>query len=76
MAESIVGGLFGMTPESYQDTRQQLEQRQALQQAQLDPYEAVNYMAARAGQQLGRGLGGLLGGQDQHCKRSRHKIKS
>ena len=62
--DSIVGGLFGMTPESYQDTRQLLEQRQALQQAQLDPYEAVNYMAARAGQQLGRGLGGLLGGQD------------
>ena len=64
MADSIVGGLFGMTPESYQDTRQQLEQRQALQQAQLDPYEAVNYMAARAGQQLGRGIGGLLGAQD------------
>jgi len=64
MADSIVGGLFGMTPESYQDTRQQLEQRQAFQQAQLDPYEAVNYMAARAGQQLGRGIGGLLGGQD------------
>ena len=64
MAESIMGGLFGMTPESYQDTRQQLEQAQALQQAQLDPYAAVNYMAARAGQQLGRGIGGLLGGQD------------
>ena len=64
MAESIMGGLFGITPESYQDTRQLLEQRQALQQSQLDPYEAVNYMAARAGQQLGRGLGGLLGGQD------------
>lgn len=62
--DSIVGGLFGMTPESYQDTRQQLEQRQAFQQAQLDPYEAVNYMAARAGQQLGRGIGGALGAQD------------
>jgi hypothetical protein len=69
MADSIVGGLFGMTPESYQDTRQLLEQRQALQQAQLDPYEAVNYMAARAGQQLGRGLGGLLGGQDPTLQR-------
>ena len=68
MADSIVGGLFGMTPESYQDTRQLLEQRQALQQAQLDPYEAVNYMAARAGQQLGRGIGGLLGGQDPQLK--------
>ena len=67
--DSIVGGLFGMTPESYQDTRQLLEQRQALQQAQLDPYEAVNYMAARAGQQLGRGLGGLLGGQDPQLQR-------
>ena len=64
MADSIVGGLFGMTPESYQDTRQLLEQRQALQQAQLDPYEAVNYMAARAGQQLGRGIGGALGAED------------
>ena len=62
--DSIVGGLFGMTPESYQDTRQLQEQAQALQQAQLNPYEAVNYMAARAGQQLGRGIGGLLGGQD------------
>jgi hypothetical protein len=67
--DSIVGGLFGMTPESYQDTRQQLEQRQALQQAQLDPYEAVNYMAARAGQQLGRGIGGLLGGQDPQLQK-------
>ena len=68
MADSIVGGLFWMTPESYQDTRQLLEQRQALQQAQLDPYGAVNYMAARAGQQLGRGIGGLLGGQDPQLK--------
>jgi len=66
--DSIVGGLFGMTPESYQDTRQLLEQRQALQQAQLDPYEAVNYMAARAGQQLGRGIGGALGAQDPQLK--------
>ena len=64
MAESIMSGLFGITPESYQDTRQLQEQAQALQQAQLNPYEAVNYMASRAGQQLGRGIGGLLGGQD------------
>ena len=68
MADSIVGGLFGMTPESYQDTRQQLEQAQALAQAQLDPYAAVNYMAARAGQQLGRGIGGLLGAEDPQLK--------
>lgn len=68
MAESIVGGLFGMTPESYQDTRQQLEQRQALLQAKLDPYEAVNYMAARAGQQLGRGIGGALGAEDPQLR--------
>jgi hypothetical protein len=67
--DSIVGGLFGITPESYQDTKQLLEQRQALQQAQLDPYEAVNYMAARAGQQLGRGIGGALGAQDPTLQR-------
>jgi len=69
MAESIMSGLFGITPESYQDTRQLQEQAQALQQAQLNPYEAVNYMAARAGQQLGRGIGGLLGGQDPTLQR-------
>lgn len=69
MADSIVGGLFGMTPESYQDTRQLQEQALALRQSQLDPYEAVNYMAARAGQQLGRGIGGLLGGQDPTLQR-------
>lgn len=67
--DSIVGGLFGMTPESYQDTRQLLEQAQALQQAKLDPYEAVNYMAARAGQQLGRGIGGLLGAEDPQLQK-------
>ena len=66
--DSIVGGLFGMTPESYQDTRQLQEQAQALQQAQLNPYEAVNYMAARAGQQLGRGIGGALGAQDPQLR--------
>lgn len=66
--DSIVGGLFGMTPESYQDTRQLVEQTRALQQAQLDPYEAVNYMAARAGQQLGRGIGGALGAEDPQLK--------
>ena len=64
-----MSGLFGITPESYQDTRQLQEQAQALQQAQLNPYEAVNYMAARAGQQLGRGIGGLLGGQDPTLQR-------
>ena len=68
MAESIMSGLFGITPESYQDTRQLQEQAQALRQSQLDPYEVVNYMAARAGQQLGRGLGGLLGGQDPQLR--------
>jgi hypothetical protein len=67
--DSIVGGLFGMTPESYQDTRQLQEQALALRQSQLDPYEAVNYMASRAGQQLGRGIGGLLGGQDPQLQR-------
>jgi len=66
--DSIVGGLFGMTPESYQDTRQLVEQTRALQQAKLDPYEAVNYMAARAGQQLGRGIGGALGAEDPQLK--------
>jgi hypothetical protein len=61
--------MFGITPESYLGERQLLEQAQALRQAKLDPYEAVNYMAARAGQQLGRGIGGLLGAEDPQLQR-------
>jgi len=63
MAESNILGLFA-TPESYQREQDALEQAQAVRYAQLDPLSRVSYGAYRAGQQLGRGIGGALGGQD------------
>lgn len=68
MADSIVGGLFGITPQAYEAEQQALADRQALAFAKLDPYEQVNYGAYSAGRQLGRGLGGLMGVEDPQLK--------
>jgi hypothetical protein len=37
MADSIMGGLFGITPEGYQQQQNQQALRQAAELAQLDP---------------------------------------
>ena len=66
--DSIVGGLFGITPQAYEASRQALADRQALEFAKLDPYEQVTYGAYSAGRQLGRGLGGLMGVEDPQLK--------
>jgi hypothetical protein len=59
--ESIVGGLFGITPQSYE--RQQYEQSLREGQAFGSP-EGLYASAA----QLGRGLGGALGAEDPQLK--------
>jgi hypothetical protein len=60
MADSIVGGLFGMTPEIYQQQESQQALSQAAQLAQLDPMAR-----ARTGIMYGANrLVGALGGQD------------
>lgn len=66
--DSIVGGLFGITPQAYEASQQALADRQALEFAKLDPYEQVTYGAYSAGRQLGRGLGGLMGVEDPQLK--------
>lgn len=66
--ESIVGGLFGMTPQAYEAEQQALADREALQYARLKPFERVAYGAYSAGRQLGRGLGGLMGVEDPQLK--------
>ena len=52
MAE-IVGSLFGVTPELYQEQRDQMARQRAMQLARMAPLEQASYGAARAGQQLG-----------------------
>jgi len=76
MATSDILGLF-MSPEQYQ--AQQMAQQQAADQqrafsfAQLSPRNQAVYGMFLGGQQLGRGLGGLLGVQDPQLQRIRQR---
>lgn len=62
MASEILG-LFA-SPELYQQNQDLLRQQQALQYAQLDPYDRATYGANLAGQRFGSTLGNVLGGTD------------
>ena len=64
MATDIVGSLFGVTPEMYQEQRDLMRQKQAMEFAQLDPRTQATYAFSRAGQQVGQALGGLMGAED------------
>jgi hypothetical protein len=68
MATDIVGSLFGVTPELYQQQRDLAEQRQAMAFAQQDPRTQATYGLYRAGQQLGGALGGLMGAEDPQMR--------
>lgn len=63
MAE-IVGGLFGVTPESLQAQRDAALQQQALQYAQLDPFQQAQMGIYSGASKLGGGIAGLMGAQD------------
>lgn len=61
MAESIVSGLFGLTPGQLQQQQIESEREQAVNYAKLGPAEraaSYNYMA---GQDIGRAATGLMG---------------
>lgn len=66
MASEILG-LFS-SPELYQQQQDLMQQQQAAQLAQLDPYARVRYNAIRAGQQAGSALGSIFGVQDPQLK--------
>lgn len=68
MAE-IVQSLFGVTPESYQMAQQQRADQQAMQYAQLDPFQQANFAISRGANMLGGALGGALGAQDPELQR-------
>ena len=69
MADSIVGGMFGISPEIFQQSRDEETRKQALAFAKLDPYERTNEMAFIAGRGLGDIVGGALGSQDPMLQR-------
>ena len=69
MAEpNIVGSLFGVTPELYQEQRDLMRQKQAMEFAQQDPRTQATYAFGRAGQQLGQAFGGLMGIEDPQMR--------
>jgi len=68
MATEIVGSLFGVTPELYQEQRDLMRQKQAMEFAQADPRAQATFGLYRAGQQAGQALGGLMGVEDPQMR--------
>ena len=65
----IVQSLFGITPEMYQQSQQARADAQALQYAQLTPFQQANYAIGRGANMLGGAIGrGLLGVEDPQMK--------
>jgi hypothetical protein len=67
--ESIVGGLFGITPEMYQQNVGENILQQGIQMGQLAPdaFGRANVYAGAA--QLGRGIAGAMGAQDPQLQK-------
>lgn len=68
MATDIVGGLFGITPEMYQQNVGENILAQGVQMGQLAPdaFGRANVYAGAT--QIGRGIGGALGAEDPQLK--------
>ena len=66
MASDILG-LF-TTPQQYEQQRLAAMEAQALQMAKLSPMEQGQFGIALGAQQLGRAIGGALGGEDPQLK--------
>jgi hypothetical protein len=64
MADSIVGGLFGTTPEMYQAEQNRQALSQASQLAQLDPFALAKTGIGYGANRLAGVIGGAMGGQD------------
>lgn len=67
MATDSIMGLF-TTPEQYQQAQRAQVQSQLMKEAELDPYQRVNYLAGMSGYGLGKLAGGLMGAEDPQMK--------
>ena len=69
MAEqNIVQGLFGMTPESYQQQRDAAAYQRAAAFGQMDPMQAARTSIYYGANQLGGAIGGMLGAEDPQMR--------
>jgi len=74
MAEqNIVQGLFGMTPESYQQQRDAAAYEQAMAFGRMDPMQAARTSIYYGANQLGGAIGGMLGAEDPQLVRIRQQ---
>jgi len=64
MADSIVGGLFGTTPEMYQQEQNQQALGQAAKLAQMSPFELAKTGIGYGANRIAGAVGSMLGGQD------------
>lgn len=64
MATDIVGSLFGVNPQAYQQGRDKLAYAQDYQAVQLGPLQQANLALRQGGRGLGQAGAGLLGMED------------
>ena len=69
MADSILGGLFGITPEAYQAQQNQQALAQSAELGQLDPFALARTGLIYGGRQIGGAIAGALGAQDPQLQR-------
>jgi hypothetical protein len=62
--QNIVGGLFGVTPEMYQQQQANAARAQAVQYAGMTPQQQAQFSFYSAGQNIPKAVGGLLGVED------------
>ena len=74
-SRSLVGSLFGLDPNiiAQQQAQQQLQgsRNEAMQYAQLDPYQRANYMMYQGGAGLTGGLMGAIGPESAQVQRAK-----
>jgi len=68
MATDIVQGLFGMTPESYQQQRDAAALQRAASFGQMSPMESARTSIFYGANQLGGAIGGMLGAEDPQMR--------
>ena len=67
--DSIMNSLFGISPETFRQSRDEETRKQAIEFAKLDPYQRADEMAFIAGRGLGNIVGGALGAEDPQLLR-------
>jgi hypothetical protein len=68
MATSIIEGLFGLTPQMYQNQQYQQDLNRGISMAQLSPGAAAQAGLQASVGQLGRGFAGAMGIEDPQLK--------